>query len=77
MRTEFHVPNLSTCECVKNRFKRRDWLETCDIRPEWPKCNLCRIRNFGSRPSGLVVFKSWERCWNVWPDGEGWNILVF
>ena len=28
----------------------------CDIRPEWPKCNLCRIRNFSSEPSGLVVF---------------------
>ena len=27
MRTEHHVPNLSTCECVKNGFKRRDWLE--------------------------------------------------
>ena len=31
---------------------------TCDIRPEWPKCNLCRIRNFSSKPSGLVVFKN-------------------
>ena len=28
MQTKFHVPNLSTCECVKNRFKRRYWLVT-------------------------------------------------
>ena len=28
---------------------------SCDIRPEWPKCNLCRIRIFSSEPSGLVV----------------------
>ena len=27
----------------------------CDIRPEWPKCNLCRLRVFSSEPSGLVV----------------------
>ena len=24
-----------------------------------------------------MVFKNKERYWNVWPDGEGWNILVF
>ena len=30
----------------------------CDIRPEYEKCNLCRIRNFSSKPSGLVVFKN-------------------
>ena len=30
----------------------------CDIRPECEKCNLCRIRNFSSKPSGLVVFKN-------------------
>ena len=29
----------------------------CDIRPEWPKCNLCRIRDFSSKPSELMVLK--------------------
>ena len=52
-------------------------IEECGIRPEWPKCNLCRSRIFSSKPSGLVVVRNWERYWNDWPDGEGWNILVF
>ena len=30
----------------------------CDIRPEWPKCNLCRIRIFSSEPSGSVIIKN-------------------
>ena len=30
----------------------------CDIRPEWPKCNLCRLRIFSSKPSGFVVIKN-------------------
>ena len=29
----------------------------CDIRPEWPKCNLCRLRNFSSEPSELMILK--------------------
>ena len=29
----------------------------CDIRPEWPKCSLCRIRDFSSEPSELMVLK--------------------
>ena len=29
----------------------------CDIRPEWPKCNLCRLRIFSSRPSELMISK--------------------
>ena len=27
----------------------------CDIRPEWPKCSLCRIRYFSSKPSELAI----------------------
>ena len=27
----------------------------CDIRPEWPKCSLCRIQDFSSEPSGLAI----------------------
>ena len=49
-----------------NAFQDRfgsQWLivilcKNCDIRPECQKCNLCRIRNFSSKPSGLVVFKN-------------------
>ena len=29
----------------------------CDIRPEWPKCNLCRIRILSSKPSELMISK--------------------
>ena len=29
----------------------------CDIRPEWPKCNLCRLRIFSSKPSELMISK--------------------
>ena len=35
------------------------WLKVfmCDIRPEWPKCNLCRIRILSSKPSELMISK--------------------
>ena len=32
----------------------------CDIRPEWPKCNYCRLRIFSSEPSELVIVGSLE-----------------
>ena len=34
-----------------------DMAKVCDIRPEWPKCNLCRIRILSSKPSELMISK--------------------
>ena len=37
----------------------RFWIDEmdCDIRPEWPKCNLCGFRSFGSEPSELMILR--------------------
>ena len=43
--------NMAVQPDISLRFS----LKLCDIRPEWPKCNLCRLRVFSSEPSGLVV----------------------
>ena len=41
-----YVQNVSLCTKYK---------QICDIRPEWPKCNLCRIRILSSKPSELMI----------------------
>ena len=56
-----HFVNSVRWHCNIARFNEdidRTVRGVCDIRPECEKCNLCRIRNFSSKPSGLVVFKN-------------------
>ena len=51
------VVPTANLEMRKNFFTIRAPLDWCDIRPEWPKCNLCRLRIFSSKPSELVILK--------------------
>ena len=50
---------ISRCS-RQNPAVLREYLQRhqCGIRPEWPKCNLCRLRIFSSKPSGFVVIKN-------------------
>ena len=50
----------SECQQLLNKKQNslKSYRSQCGIRPEWPKCNLCRLRIFSSKPSGFVVIKN-------------------